>query len=456
MYKEISTILALTATNALLQVGHGALASLLIQQGGRLEFSPTALGFLVSSTYAGFLASNLILYRLLPRISFIRTFAVCAAAMSAIALLMPLFPSAWLWAGMRFFHGLFLSAAVIVCDGWLNSQATNQNRSKLWGVFMTANYLSYGAGQYILVVGINAPDNAFMLVSVFLILSLIPMCLTRFAEPQAPGGGEETGMRMRTAYSIAPVAFLGQFCFGLFTGSSLLFIAYLEGLDLSAERQSFLAALFFGAGFILQIPIGWLSDRVRDRRDVMLGISALSAILSVPLIFGSSLPVVALTIVIGLLSAVSATLFSLNIAYGQDFVERNKSAAYAGVLLRIYASGALIGPPISGFLMSTISSNMLFVFLGATMTAATIGTATNRLMPRYRPAHTEQFLPVSPLTATQTIADEVVYSEMDIGPEIPEDTTPEESTTADIGPDLPPDIDLPEILPTDIGPDRPD
>ncbi|MBE8158315.1 MAG: MFS transporter, partial [Betaproteobacteria bacterium] len=320
--KQFSGIAALTATNGLLQAGHGGLSSLVVQQGGRLEFSETMLGAMISATYLGFLASNVLLRRWLPRISYIRTFAVCASMMAALALLLPLVPHIAGWLVLRFFHGLFLCIAVVVCDGWLNTNATSENRGKLMGVFMTVNYLSFGAGQYVLVLGETTPAHAFMLAALFLALCLAPMCLTRFPEPQPPVREDGDSMRWRDAYAIAPVAFLGQFGFGMFTSATFLFISYVEGLDISAGQQSLLAALFFGCGFLLQFPIGLLADKVGDRRDIILAVSAVSAVGAALLGLGGLLPYAALVALIILVSAVSSNLFALNIAYGQDFVER--------------------------------------------------------------------------------------------------------------------------------------
>lgn len=422
--KQFSGIAALTATNGLLQAGHGALGSLVVQQGGRLEFSETMLGAMISATYLGFLASNILLRRWLPRISFIRTFAVCASMMASLALLLPLFPSAAGWLALRFLHGLFLCIAVAVCDGWLNTNATSENRSKLMGAFMTVNYLSFGAGQYVLVIGEQTPAHAFMVAAFFLALCLAPMCLTRFPEPQPPAG-ESDSIRWRDAYAIAPVAFLGQFGFGVFTGSSFLFISYVKGLGVSAEQQSLLAALFFGCGFLLQYPAGWLADKISDRRDMIMAAAAISAAAAGLLGLGRLLSYPVLAALIVVLGAVSSNLFALNIAYGQDFVERGKSALYSGVLLRVYASGALIGPPAAGFLMGAFSPNMLFVFSAAVFVGITVLAATGRIMPRYRPANPEQFRAMSPLTTAAV--EETDYTAVDIGPDLPEELSEEPS-----------------------------
>ena len=65
---------------------------------------------------------------------------------------------------MRFFHGVFFSTAVIICEGWLNSKIDKENRSRMFGSYMTVNYICYGISQYILTVGAQTPYLALFFV----------------------------------------------------------------------------------------------------------------------------------------------------------------------------------------------------------------------------------------------------------------------------------------------------
>ena len=438
MLNQISVIAAMLTTSGLLQIGHGSLAALLIQQGQRLEFSATTLGFLTSATYVGFIAGIFLQRRLLPRISFIRTFAVCAAALSVLAIIMAILPNEWVWLVVRFMHGLFFSVALVVCEGWINARANNENRNRLMGLFIAVNYMGYGISQYILLLGVGWPDKAFLAATAFLIISMVPVCLTRFAEPQAPPRDEGGSMSFMDAYRVAPVSFLGQVGFGFATGAGWLFVAYLSGLEVSAEEGATLAVIFYGAGFILQVPMGWLADHLPDRRDLLGLLAGISALLAAVLFFGPQLSSGILMFLIFAYGSVSSPLFSLNIAYGQSFVAREKSADYSFRLFQGYAWGALIGPPLAGFLMGAFSPSMLFALIAVTFAAIAGITATNRLMPKYRPVKTEHVPVVSPLLASQAITEDIMYNEFDIGPDLPAEEAVEiTDSPAEIGPNLP-------------------
>ena len=147
--------------------------------------------------------------------------------------------------------------------------------------------------------------------------------------------------------SIGGGELIGQVLVGVVVSSGWLFVRFAQKSGFDTADTAFLAALFFSSGFILQFPIGWLSDRSSDRRNIIIVVSIISAILAVFILLGAYLPFGILATLIFLFGSISATLFALNIAYGQDFVEQEKSAEYGGRLFIGYAAGALLGPLIA-------------------------------------------------------------------------------------------------------------
>ena len=348
--------------------------------------------------------------------SYIRTYAVCAAMISIVTLMLPIFPSQWGWLILRFFHGVFFSTAVIICEGWLNSKIDKENRSRMFGSYMTVNYICYGISQYILTVGAQTPYLAYSLSAICLIMSLLPMCLTRFPEPQLPAVSKDGGgLSLRDAYRIAPITFIGQFFIGVLTSSSWLFVRYAEKSGFDSADTALLAALFFSSGFAFQVPIGWLSDRSSDRRNIIISVYGVSCLLAVLIFFGAYLPFGILAVLIFLFGATSATLFALNVAYGQDFVEKESAAEYSGRIFLAYAFGALIGPIVAGIVMDIFFPAWLFGFMAIILIVAGVFTFTDRFMPRFKPAKTERFQTLSPHLATHTMGEEEeVYGVGDI------------------------------------------
>ncbi len=413
---QLAGFAALFFTASLLSLGQGAVTSLIIQKGAAYGFSEIFLGAVISVGYAGFIAGNYLMRYLLRRVAYIRAFAVCAAAVAVFALALPVLPEKAAWLALRFLHGLFFSSATIICEGWVSSKTARENRSRVLGMYMTVSYISYGLSQYALL--IESPAFAFSAAAACMMLSLVPVCLTRFPEPQQPdAGGGGVSLSLVDVYRIAPVAFVGQFGVGILTSGGWLFVRYAESLELDAEGVALMSGLFFSSGFVLQVPMGWLSDRAGDRRDVISGVAGLSAVFAFALFWGDLLPffaIAAMTLVFG---ALFNTLFALNVAYGQDFVQREKAPEYSGRLFQSYAVGALLGPVVIGWLMEVFSPAWLFLVCGAVLCAMTAAAATTRLMPKLRPAKSEQHQLQTPLLPAEQ---REVYNAADIGPPEPE------------------------------------
>lgn len=463
MLRQLSSLLALLTSSGLISVGHGAIGALMIQQGKMNGFSDTFLGLLVTVTYLGFIVGNYLFRWLMPRISYIRTFSVCAAAIATAILLLPLLPVEAAWVLLRLAHGLFFSTTVIICESWLNSSVDNQYRGKLHATYMTVNYIAYGGSQYILLLGGDNHFAAFSLIAMFIIMSLAPICLTRFPEPQFTSGGEGgSRLTILDAYRIAPLAYVAQFGNGFYIGAAWLFVRYAEFVTPDAATAATLAVVFFGSGFLLQLPIGWLADRVKDRRYIIAVVYFLSAALGLMIFFGDLFPLSALTIIVLLFGAVSAPGFSLCVAYGQDFAGKNRAAEYAGLLFQPYAFGAVIGPFAAGFLMDNISPAWLFLLITAVCAAIAVLAVTNYIMPRFIPVRQGSYQAVATSHNTPTIAhEEPLYNEYDVGPARPPDMDTaedeiagEDDPSADfVGPILPQGSDQ---LPDDFtGPSMP-
>lgn len=447
MLRQLSTLFALLFAYGIAQIGHSAISSLVTYQGGeRYNFSDFYLGAMLTANYIGFFSGNYVVRYLLPRISYIRAYSVCAAGVAIFAVCYPIFPHAETWLFMRFLHGLFFSSLVVICDGWLNGVVPNENRSRMYAVYMIIGYICFGIGQYILAFGNSdlGAIFAFSLITILFVASLLPVCLTRFPEPQfvAHSSNEGTQLTMRQAYRIAPVAFVGQIFVGMIQGASFLVVRYLELVANTPQQIANLAVVFFGCGFVLQFPAGWLFDRMQEKRYLLVGVYAVSAAAALVLFFGEYLPYGVLFVLLILYGSVSVLSFSLNIVYGQNYAGADRASAYAGRIYQMYAVGAIIGPSVAGFLMDELSLATLFGFFFVTNVLMVVFTISAKLAPKRKPkpeavpaaSHAIQSPHVPP------IDDEPVYTEYDVGPDLPADAVPDAASApaaADIGPPTP-------------------
>ena len=137
----------------------------------------------------------------------------------------------------------------------------------------------------------------------------------------------------------------------------------------------FILFLFTFAGAIWQWPIGYLSDRL-DRRLIIITCTFAAAIFCVLSIIasGTSLENMYLATSVGidkimfyifvtLYACVSLPIYTLNIAYVNDFISKEKFVAAGGGLQILFGLGAIGGPLLCSLFMHKYGSNGFFIFL---------------------------------------------------------------------------------------------
>ena len=182
---------------------------------------------------------------------------------------------------------------------------------------------------------------------------------------------------------------------GVFSAQFGMAPVYGAEAGLSVAQISTFVSVFFIAALVLQFPIGWLSDRM-DRRVL---IFAASAVLGFGGLLGSVLGdnFVMLLIAAFLIGGMSNPLYSLLIAYTNDFLEHDDMAAAAGGMVFINGLGAVAGPLITGWLMGVVGAWGFFLFI-TFLSFAMAGYAAYRMTQRAAPSieDTDSYAPVLP------------------------------------------------------------
>jgi MFS family permease len=113
---------------------------------------------------------------------------------------------------------------------------------------------------------------------------------------------------------------------------------------------------------VLQYPIGLLSDRM-DRRKLIMALSALGGVVTLS---GAVLPwSMSVLLTLGFLSGGLANpLYSLLVAFVNDYLEASDMAGASAGLLFIYGLGSIGGPLLTGWLMAELGSSAFFLFTG--------------------------------------------------------------------------------------------
>ena len=297
--------------------------------------------------------------------------------------------------------GFCLSGVYVTAESWLNNAADNTTRGKILSAYMIAQTVGIVAAQGMMNVGDASGFVLFALPSILVSLSFAPILLS--ATP-TPAFETDKPMTLRRLYHSSPLAFVAMLLLGgIFAAQYGMASVYGAQAGLSvAQISGFVAAIFTGS-MVFQLPIGWLSDRM-DRRWLILGLALVGTISTGAGAFlGVDFRVLlALGFVMG---GMAVPLYSLLIAYTNDFLEVEDMAAASGGLVFVYGLGAIVGPFVIGQMMDRMGPEGFWVFLSATF-AVTVLYAGWRMTrrPSVPVDETGAYLGVSPTSSPVAVA----------------------------------------------------
>lgn len=402
----------------LLLLGNGVQGTLLGIRGVAEGFSTGALSLIMSAYFIGFLGGSRLTPRLISRVGHVRVFAALASFISAALILYAVLPDQFIWFFLRIIVGFCYSGVYVVAESWLNDSATNDNRGQTLSVYMIVQMLGIIVAQWVLTLADTNGFMLFILISVAVSLSFAPILLS--ISP-APVFQTTKSMTLKQLYHASPLGVVGSFflggAFGAMFGMSAVFGAAV-GLSIS-EIALFSASLYVG-GVVFQYPIGWLSDRM-GRRILIAAISFAGAVACfIVLPYTANLP--SLMMAAFVIGGAANPLYSLFIAYTNDFLEPEDMAAASGGLIFVNGVGAIAGPLVVGWLMSNYAPSGFFIFLGVMMSSM-CGYALYRMSQRAAPSveDTTTYTPVAPsaspvvVEVAQEIAIEIALDEENSG-----------------------------------------
>ena len=341
---------------ALLMAGNGLQGSLLGVRTEAEGFSLEATGVVMACYFAGFLVGSRFAERLLPQVGHIRVFAALASSASAAVLVHALVISPISWGLMRFVTGMCMAGLYVVAESWLNDMATNETRGRLLSAYMVATMGGLTIGQFLLEVADPDGFELFVLSSILVSASLLPVTLSASSSPPA---GVPEALSFPELVRQVPTGVLSAFWVGTSAGVLMgLSAVYAVAVDVSDSRLSFFLAAPLVGSFVFQFPIGWVSDRV-SRRSVMWWVALSASLLAVALVVTPEGSWMAIGLFFCLGGAVFP-LYSLTIAYTADWLPQSQLTAASAALVRVNGIGAVFGPLAAAPLMALASPAMFF------------------------------------------------------------------------------------------------
>ncbi len=392
----------------LLMIGNGIQGTLLGIRGNLEGFSTQQMSFVMSAYFLGFLLGSRIAPDLIRRVGHVRVFAALGSLISAVLILYAAIPDWVAWVVLRMVIGFCFAGVYVTAESWLNNAATNDTRGQTLSLYMIVQMAGIVSAQGL--VNVADPEGflLFVIPSVLVSLAFMPILLS--ISP-APAFGTTKRMSFLRLYQVSPLGVVGILLMGG-VYSALFGMAAVWGAEAGLsipEITAFVAAIYIG-GLVFQYPIGFLSDRM-DRRVLILVTAASGAVIGVATAV-VVVPFVALLAVAVVIGGISNPLYSLLLAYTNDYLEHDEMAAASGGLMFTNGLGAVVGPVIIGWTMAAIGPGGFFLFIGV-LTGLLALYAAWRMTRRPAPSAdtTGTFTPVSP--ATTVVAYEAVLEAQD-------------------------------------------
>jgi MFS family permease len=354
--KPLSAIVARLVSVFLLIAGAG-LASLIVPLRAKLAgFPEVSIGLLGSAYFTGMLGGSLVAPTIVRRAGHIRAFSAFVAGSVVTVIVLPIWPSPWVWLLMRGALGFAFAGLYGVTESWINSKADNANRGALYGVYQIVTFGGSAFGQLLMTMETPTSYEAFSLAGILLALGIVPLAMTSVEPPLEP---KSVRIRLLWLVRTSPVAALAAIAVGAANGAVYaLGPIYALGLGLSpAAVPWFTTAVVLGSA-VGVYPAGRLSDRF-DRRFVLVAAASLGAAFEAVLwrYHGGGFSLVLLGFAVGV---TSFSLYTIAISHANDRASAEQLLLVSSSMLFLYCIGAILAPTFAASMMRVFGPSALF------------------------------------------------------------------------------------------------
>ena len=195
----------------LLMTANSLQGTLLGVRGAIETIDTTTMGYIMSGYFAGFLAGSRAVPPLLRHVGHIRVYAALGTLLSVAFLLFAVRVDPLFWLLLRGVVGFCYSGLYIVTESWLNELSDNRTRGQAMSLNMLVQMLAVVVGQWLVSTADPGGYALFIMISVIVSLSFLPILLT--ISP-TPAHESSRPMSIRELVALSPLACLGMLLLG--------------------------------------------------------------------------------------------------------------------------------------------------------------------------------------------------------------------------------------------------
>ncbi|CAK7255690.1 MFS transporter [Shinella yambaruensis] len=259
----------------------------------------------------------------------------------------------WLWFPLRLvFHGA-ITTLFILSEFWINAAAPPRRRGLVLGIYATVLSLGFATGP--LLFSLLGSDGVlpFAVGAGIILLAAAPIFIAR---GESPIIDEKPELHFMRYILLVPTATAAVFIFGAVEVGGLSLLPIYATRAGFSEPQAALLLTVMGIGnMAFQIPLGMLSDRMKDRRRLLtiMAVIGLVGALCLPLIAHSWVLMAAVLLLWG---GCVAGLYTVGLSHLGSRLHGADLAAANAAFIFCYAVGTVVGPQAIGAAMD-VSGN---------------------------------------------------------------------------------------------------
>ncbi|HEX9488964.1 MAG TPA: MFS transporter [Stellaceae bacterium] len=344
----------------------GPLLSLVLEGRG---VEATLNGLNAASTFLGVILGPLLTPRGVGRFGIRRFLLGCLAIDIALFLLMKVVDSIGAWFLLRIALGIVGSSIFTTTEAWINLLADATGRGRILGLYIASLSAGFGIGPLLLSLTGTAGWTPFIAASLIVAVAAIPLLA---AGDGTRDLGRAPAQSPLTVFVNEPILIFTVALFGLYE-AAIMTLLPIWGVRIGLGEKlgaATVSAIYFGA-IALQVPIGWLSDKIERRAVLQLCAAAgLAGAALLPLVAGTT-PV--LFAVLFLWGGFATAIYPVALAMAGERYRGAELVSVNAAIVMGYGLGALVGPVLGGAAMDACSLQglpallaLLFAVLAAT------------------------------------------------------------------------------------------
>ena len=254
------------------------------------------------------------------------------------------------------------------------------------------------------VIFFNKPLCFYVSLAIILCFSLLPLGLTKSVQPELPEAGSLDPL---FALRVSPLAVTGVLIVGA-TGSVIRMVGplFAHKANLQPGEIGLFLSLFIIGGAIIQLPVGYLSERFSPRQLLGLfsGLTIMASLTINLLDSDQILGVRTLFILVFIFGLTTMPIYSICAIHANNLIPTKQMTSLSASLIFIFAIGAIISPVFVGYLIQLFGPDSMFLYFAALHIILLIFTGYRALIrPDKAPRRKYVYIPRTSLFIAKTI-----------------------------------------------------